>query len=86
MPLLWVPVWNEKLQKPQAELLWQGVQVLSRYSKTGRIAAQASTFGAGKVVLVGPHLEADEDWYENDHLSLQYGLNHDLFREVLGRL
>ncbi|GAB3255402.1 BPL-N domain-containing protein [Chitinimonas naiadis] len=64
----------------------KGVQVLSRYTKTGRIAAQASTFGAGKVVLVGPHLEADKDWYESDHLSLQYGLNHDLFREVLGRL
>lgn len=64
----------------------KGVQVLSRYSKTGHIAAQTSRFGAGKVVLVGPHLEADEEWYEADELSLQHGLNHDLFKELLGRL
>jgi len=64
----------------------KGVEVLARYSKSGRIAAPASRFGQGKVVLVGPHLEADEDWYEADKLSLQYGLNQDLFRELLRRL
>jgi len=34
-------------------------------------------------VLIGPHLEADESWYNDDGLSLQHGLNQDLFRTAM---
>ena len=60
-----------------------GVRVLARYVSTHRIAALAGRFGRGKVVLIGPHLEADESWYADDGLSLRYGLNRDLFRTVM---
>jgi len=63
-----------------------GIQVLARYSASGHIAALRTPFGKGKVVLTGPHLEADETWYAEDGLSLQHGLNHDLFKALLKSL
>lgn len=62
-----------------------GVTVLARYQKTQHIAAQSSRYQQGTVVLIGPHLEADESWYQADKLSLKHGLNLDLFREALNR-
>lgn len=34
----------------------------------------------------GPHYEADKDWYSDDHLTLKYGLNFDLFHEFVNEL
>jgi hypothetical protein len=59
------------------------MRVLARHIATRHIAALAGPFGRGKVVLIGPHLEADESWYNDDGLSLQHGLNQDLFRTAM---
>jgi hypothetical protein len=58
-------------------------RALARYVATGRIAALAGRSGRGKLVLIGPHLEADEHWYRDDGLTLQDGLNQDLFRAAV---
>ncbi|WP_215779991.1 BPL-N domain-containing protein [Paludibacterium sp. B53371] len=63
-----------------------GARVLGRYEQTGRIAALETRFGQGKVVLIGPHLEADQSWYRLEGLSLRHGLNQDLFRQVIDQL
>ncbi|WP_168191899.1 BPL-N domain-containing protein [Chromobacterium phragmitis] len=60
-----------------------GASVLARYRDTRRIAALSAPYGRGKVVLIGPHLEADASWYREDGLSLAHGLNQDLFRQAL---
>lgn len=64
----------------------RGVRVLARYVDSGRIAAQTSRYGRGKVVLAGPHFEAGLDWYAQDHLDPRHGLNQDLFRTLIGYL
>lgn len=63
-----------------------GARVLARYSATQRIAALSARFGRGQVLLIGPHLEADSSWYQEDGLSQQYGLNQDLFRQAIRTL
>lgn len=63
-----------------------GVQVLARYIGSGHIAALRTTFGKGRVLLIGPHPEASRDWYAADRLSLRYGLNLDLLRDAMKRL
>jgi glutamine amidotransferase-like uncharacterized protein len=60
-----------------------GMRVLARYIATRHIAALTGRSGRGRVVLIGPHLEADESWYADDGLSLQHGLNQDLFRKAM---
>lgn len=36
--------------------------VIARYSKSGNVAASVTRYGKGRVGLVGPHPEADEEW------------------------
>jgi glutamine amidotransferase-like uncharacterized protein len=60
-----------------------GMRALARYVATRHIAALAGRSGRGKVVLIGPHLEADESWYRDDGLTLRHGLNRDLFRAAM---
>ncbi len=38
-----------------------GISVLARYARTGGAAVVAGEFGAGRVVLTGPHPEVEED-------------------------
>ena len=47
-----------------------GAQIFGRYEKSGHVAAFIAASGAGKVGLIGPHLEADKDWFKEDHLPL----------------
>ncbi|WP_052190974.1 BPL-N domain-containing protein [Chitinibacter sp. ZOR0017] len=63
-----------------------GAEILGRYQRSGRIAALSTRFGHGKVLLVGPHLEAGRDWYQADGLSLQYGTAEADFARLLDRL
>ncbi|MEC5207644.1 glutamine amidotransferase-like uncharacterized protein [Vogesella perlucida] len=63
-----------------------GASVLARYQASGRIAALGSRYGKGRLLLIGPHFEADADWYRSDGLTLQYGLNTDLFYRALAWL
>ncbi|MFC4018405.1 BPL-N domain-containing protein [Micromonospora sp. GCM10011542] len=55
--------------------------VLATYD-TGAAAAVVTTFGAGRVGLVGPHPEADRSWYADAGLSnpdgIRFDLGHDL--------
>lgn len=36
--------------------------ILARYSSNGDVAATVSTYGKGRVGLIGPHAEADSTW------------------------
>ncbi|NLR74561.1 BPL-N domain-containing protein [Leeia aquatica] len=60
-----------------------GSSVLATYADSGRIAALLSHYGKGKVLLIGPHLEADQSWYEDAKLDTRHGYNLDLFRTAL---
>lgn len=63
-----------------------GATVLGRYQRSGRIAGLIGHYGQGKVILLGPHLEAGRDWYQADGLSLQHGTAEALFARLLDRL
>jgi glutamine amidotransferase-like uncharacterized protein len=41
------------------------VEVLARYDD-GRVAALAAEFGEGRIIVCGPHPEADETWLDDD--------------------
>jgi glutamine amidotransferase-like uncharacterized protein len=62
-----------------------GVEVLARY-RNGDIAALAAPFGHGAVGVVGPHPEANPDWYRDAGLPTPpatTGLGHDLVDAAL---
>lgn len=61
-------------------------QVIARYAGSGHIAAQISPYGKGAVGVIGPHPEADKDWYEEDDLSMEHGLNFDLLHQFTSQL
>jgi hypothetical protein len=63
-----------------------GAQVIARYQQSGNIAALTSSFGLGRVGLIGPHPEADESWYEDDKLTPDQGYNFDLLEDFVERL
>lgn len=63
-----------------------GARVLARYRRSGHIAGLSTRFGRGRVVLLGPHFEADADWFRQDGLPLDKGLAHDWFRQALDGL
>ncbi|WP_028452908.1 BPL-N domain-containing protein [Chitinilyticum aquatile] len=63
-----------------------GATVLGRYQRSGRIAGLLTRHGQGKVMLLGPHLEAGRDWYQADGLSLQYGTAEAEFSRLIGLL
>jgi hypothetical protein len=47
-----------------------------------------TSFGAGRVGVVGPHPEADRSWYRDAHLTnpdgVQPDLGHDLVESTVG--
>jgi glutamine amidotransferase-like uncharacterized protein len=63
-----------------------GAQVLGRYQRSGRIAGLLTRYGQGKVMLLGPHLEAGRDWYRADGITLKYGTAEAIFASLLDRL
>ncbi|WBB68484.1 BPL-N domain-containing protein [Micromonospora sp. WMMD812] len=62
--------------------------VLATYDN-GAAAAVVTTFGAGRVGLVGPHPEADRSWYADMGLTnpdgIRFDLGHDLVQSTLDR-
>jgi glutamine amidotransferase-like uncharacterized protein len=60
--------------------------VLATYD-TGAAAAVVTTFGAGRVGLVGPHPEADRSWYAEARLTnpdgIRFDLGHDLIQSTV---
>ena len=63
-----------------------GATVLGRFQRSGHIAGLITNYGQGKVMLIGPHLEAGSDWYQADGLSLQYGTAEAEFALLLDKL
>ena len=59
------------------------VKIYARYSRSNRIAALMTSYGSGKVGLIGPHPEASTIWYIEDQLSTNYGLNTDLITHFI---
>ncbi|MEU6077022.1 BPL-N domain-containing protein [Micromonospora sp. NPDC047074] len=57
--------------------------VLATYD-TGAPAAVVTTFGAGRVGLVGPHPEADRSWYAEAELTNPDGIRFDLGHDLIG--
>lgn len=43
-------------------------EVWATYRKTGHGAALINNFGKGRVGVIGPHLEAIQDWFDDDNL------------------
>lgn len=61
-------------------------EVLAYYTNR-QIAAAVQHFGHGRVGMVGPHPEADEEWYEENNLKNPDGkLSFDLFQDLLETL
>lgn len=58
------------------------VEVLATYPNA-TIAALVTTFGAGRVGVVGPHPEATLDWYEDCDLTDPDGLDSDLGHDLV---
>ncbi|MFC0504900.1 BPL-N domain-containing protein [Micromonospora costi] len=56
--------------------------VLATYD-TGAVAAVVTTFGAGRVGLVGPHPEADRSWYADVGLTNPDGIRFDLGHDLI---
>ncbi|CZT15705.1 uncharacterized protein RCC_01539 [Ramularia collo-cygni] len=61
--------------------------VLGRYSSNGDVAATLNKFGRGWVGLVGPHPEADQDWFDDEDLrapdGLSFDIGHDLIEAIM---
>jgi glutamine amidotransferase-like uncharacterized protein len=56
------------------------------YYKTGAVAALQQKFGLGHVGLIGPHLEADQSWLDDDHLVDPDGFDDYLMNAFLKNL
>jgi glutamine amidotransferase-like uncharacterized protein len=60
------------------------------YYQDGSIAAFQESLDAGKVGLIGPHLEATQEWLNEDHISMpsgqQFQPSEDLFRNYMSVL
>jgi glutamine amidotransferase-like uncharacterized protein len=59
--------------------------VLATYD-TGTAAAVITTYGAGRVGLVGPHPEADQSWYTtgtDNPDGIRFDLGHDLIESTI---
>ncbi|KAF2158593.1 hypothetical protein M409DRAFT_30923 [Zasmidium cellare ATCC 36951] len=57
--------------------------ILGRYSSNGDPAAILTTLGEGWVGLVGPHPEADQDWYDDAEISNPDGIYFDIGRDFV---
>lgn len=60
--------------------------VIARYADSGRISAMITRFGDGLVGLIGPHPEANLDWYLEDKLDSKHGYNSDLLNSFIQQL
>ena len=60
-------------------------RVMARYPN-GEIAALITPVGHGTAGVIGPHLEADEDWYDLDDLHDTDGYDTDLLYDFLDAL
>lgn len=60
--------------------------VIARYADSGRISALITRFGNGLVGLIGPHPEANLDWYLEDKLDSKHGYNSDLLDSFIQQL
>ncbi|AXG82254.1 BPL-N domain-containing protein [Streptomyces paludis] len=58
-----------------------GTTVLATYTN-GRAAALVTSYGAGRVAVVGPHPEATADWFEDP--PLPFHDTHDLALDFVG--
>jgi hypothetical protein len=54
------------------------VTVLATFVKTKSPAAVIFSYGRGKVGLVSPHLEASQEWFQDDRLKPADGISYDL--------
>ncbi len=65
-------------------------EVLARYTNPDQdVAAFLASSGAGKVILVGPHPEADESWLVDDPPPLHASMwtnTHDIFHSIFEKL
>lgn len=62
------------------------VEVWARYAGSGHVAALISSYGKGRVGVIGPHLEADASWYEQDHLPVPAKFHLDLLARFVRSL
>lgn len=60
--------------------------VMGRYSKSGGVAASVSRYGKGWIGLMGPHPEANQDWYDLENLTSPDGLHFDIGYDLLEAL
>ncbi len=61
-------------------------EVLANYTN-GQVAAAVQHLGKGRVGMIGPHTEANEEWYEENNLKNPDGkLSFDLFYDLLETL
>lgn len=62
-------------------------KILGRYSSNGDPAATLNQFGQGWVGVVGPHPEANKDWYADEDLKnpdgIKFDIGHDFVQQVL---
>ena len=90
MPLFW----REKLRhvyfqdgtRFDLDLTAAPTEILATYTN-GKIAAAVQNFGEGRVGMVGPHPEADEEWYDAYKLTNPDGkMSFDLFYDLIETL
>ncbi|CAF4262123.1 unnamed protein product, partial [Adineta steineri] len=61
-------------------------EILATYTN-GEIAAAVQHYGQGRVGMIGPHLEADEEWYATHSLKNPDGkMSFDLFYDLIETL
>jgi glutamine amidotransferase-like uncharacterized protein len=60
--------------------------ILATYKKSNHAAALITPLGGGLVGLIGPHPEADADWYENEDLTLPNGSHIHLLKNFISQL
>ncbi len=60
-------------------------RVLAYYAASKHVAARLSSFGRGRVGVIGPHYEADASWYLADGLPAQ-PTQQQLFNQMLDAL
>lgn len=63
-----------------------GASLWASYSDSHHGAAFMAPAGLGRVGLIGPHLEADESWFIEDHLQTPALLSMDLFIKFVNSL
>jgi hypothetical protein len=62
------------------------VTVLATYGSTTKIAALATPYGKGKVVVTGPHTEAPAKWFTDAHIPNPPPPAEDLSDDLLDEL